>query len=63
MADQAGPLNRNGRAAAIEYLAVMSNDMAVIARAHGLDALGYLFEMARLEAENLGERAREAEAR
>ena len=27
-------------------------NLAVIARDHGLDALGYLLEMARLEAEN-----------
>lgn len=61
MVDQAGPSDHNGRAAAIEYMAIISNNMSVIARAHGLDTLGYLFEMARLEAENLSESARDAD--
>jgi hypothetical protein len=38
---------------AAAYVAAMSSDLAVIARRHGLDALGYLLELARLEAENI----------
>lgn len=57
MPDHPGPSNRNGRATVVEYLAVMSNEMAVMARGHGFDTLGYLLEMARLEAENIRERA------
>ena len=34
------------------YLAEMSASLADIARHHGLDTLGYLFDMAREEAEN-----------
>jgi hypothetical protein len=40
------------REAAAAYVAELSRDLAVIARSHGLDALCYLLEMARLEAEN-----------
>ena len=40
------------REAAAEYLAELSRDLAAIARSHGLDALSYILEMARLEAEN-----------
>jgi hypothetical protein len=35
------------------YVATMSADLASIARQSGLDTLGYLLEMVRLEAENL----------
>ncbi|MGE5536667.1 MAG: hypothetical protein ACM3W7_14255 [Acidobacteriota bacterium] len=31
----------------------MAEDLAQLARRNGLDALGYLFELARLEAENI----------
>jgi alcohol dehydrogenase class IV len=40
--------------AAASYLAAMAATMATMARVHGFDTLGYLFEMARLEAENAG---------
>ena len=40
------------REAAAAYVAELSRDLALIARRHGLDALGYILEMARLEAEN-----------
>ncbi len=40
------------RADAAIYIASLAADLAVIARTHGLDTLGYIFEMARLEAEN-----------
>ncbi len=33
------------------YLAAMSDDLATLARRHGLDTLAYLLDMARLEAE------------
>jgi hypothetical protein len=35
------------------YVATLSGDLALMARRHGLDTLGYLLDMARLEAENL----------
>jgi hypothetical protein len=38
---------------AAEYVATFAGELALIARRHGLDTLGYLLEMARLEAENL----------
>lgn len=34
------------------YIASLSADLAVMARRTGLETLGYLLEMARLEAEN-----------
>jgi hypothetical protein len=40
------------RAQAAAYVAELSADLATLARRHGLDALGYLLDMARLEAEN-----------
>lgn len=38
--------------AAAAYIAELSRDLAQIARRHGLDALGYILDMAQLEAEN-----------
>ncbi len=40
-------------AAVAAYIAEMSSDLAQIARRHGLDALGFILDMARLEAEAL----------
>lgn len=48
----ATPIPQDRTAAAI-YVAALSGDLALIARSHGLDTLGYLLDMARLEAENL----------
>ncbi len=42
----------NDRAAAASYVAELTGDLASIARRHGLDTLGYILEMAKLEAEN-----------
>jgi hypothetical protein len=40
------------RAAAADYIAALAGDLAAIARRNGLDTLGYVLDMARLEAEN-----------
>jgi hypothetical protein len=40
------------RIAAANYVATLSAELALVARRHGLDALGYILDMARLEAEN-----------
>ena len=40
------------RAAAAAYVAELSAELSTLARRHGLGALSYLLEMARLEAEN-----------
>jgi hypothetical protein len=40
------------RAAAANYVAELSAELASLARQHGFDALGYILDMARLEAEN-----------
>jgi hypothetical protein len=40
------------RAQAAAYVAELSADLATLARRHGLDARGYILDMARLEAEN-----------
>jgi hypothetical protein len=39
--------------AAAGYVASMAGELALMARKHGLDTLGYLLEMVRLEAENI----------
>jgi hypothetical protein len=44
-----GPVDR---VAAASYVAELSGELALLARHHRLDALGYILEMARLEAEN-----------
>jgi hypothetical protein len=36
-----------------DYVATISGGLAMMARRHGLETLGYLLEMARLEAENI----------
>jgi hypothetical protein len=41
------------QATVADYVATLSADLAVMARRHGLDTLGYLLDMARLEAENV----------
>jgi len=40
-----------GRSAVASYAASITADLATMARGHGLETLGYLLEMARLEAE------------
>ena len=52
MADQAEPAEPGGRTAVASYVATLSADLAVMARRSGLDTLGYLLEMVRLEAES-----------
>jgi hypothetical protein len=42
--------------AAAAYVAQLSADLAEIARRHGLDALGFILDMAQLEAENVARR-------
>jgi len=46
------PSDPPDRVAAARYLATLSADLAVMARRHGLATLGFLLDMARLEAEN-----------
>ena len=50
MPDQINP--PGGRIAVASYVATLSADLATMARGHGLDTLGYLLEMVRLEAES-----------
>jgi len=42
----------NGRSAVASYVATLSADLAALARRSGLDTIGYLLEMVRLEAES-----------
>jgi len=46
------------RTAAASYVAALAGDLAAIARQHGLETLGYILDMARLEAENESRPAR-----
>lgn len=43
----------SGQTAVASYVASISNDLATMSRRTGLDTLGYLLEMVRLEAESL----------
>ena len=51
MADQAD-IEASGRTAVASYVATLSADLAAMSRRTGLDTLGYLLEMVRLEAES-----------
>lgn len=42
-----------GRNAVASYVASLSADLASLARRNGLDTIGYLLEMVRLEAESV----------
>jgi hypothetical protein len=49
----------NGNQTAVAtYVATLSADLALIARQNGLQTLGYLLEMARLEAESVSRHVR-----
>ena len=52
MTRQPDPDDRDAREAAASYVASFTTELALIARQHGLDTLGYLLEMARMEAES-----------
>ncbi len=45
--------NSDERESAAAYVAELSGDLSALARRHGLDALSYLLDMARLEAETV----------
>ena len=53
MPDPSATRQTGDRTEFADYVAAMSGDLALLARRHGLDTLGYLLEMARLEAENV----------
>ncbi len=46
------PYQLGGRIAVASYVATLSADLATMARDTGLETLGYLLEMVRLEAES-----------
>jgi hypothetical protein len=46
------------RAEAAVYIASLSGDLALMARRYGLNTLGYLLDMAKLEAESVTRRDR-----
>jgi hypothetical protein len=43
----------SGPAEAAAYVGELAGDLALIARKHGLDTLGYILDMAKLEADNV----------
>jgi hypothetical protein len=53
IADQDSSGEPGNRTQVANYVATMSSDLATRARRSGLDTLGYLLEMVRLEAENV----------
>jgi hypothetical protein len=48
------------QAAVAAYVAALSCDLAVLARRHNLDTLGYLLDMVRVEAEGASHGAKQA---
>ena len=44
---------RGEQLAAADFVATFTTELAELARRHGFDTLGYILEMARLEAESL----------
>ena len=52
MADQTASGETGNRTEVANYVATLSADLATMARQSGLDTLGYLLEMVRLEAES-----------
>lgn len=46
-------LEQGSQTAVANYVATLSGDLASLARHNGLDTLGYLLEMVRLEAETM----------
>ena len=52
MADQTASGETGKRTEVANYVATLSADLATMARRSGLDTLGYLLEMVRLEAES-----------
>lgn len=52
MNDQPGRDDARDRNADATYIAELAANLAELARGHGLDALAYILEMARLEAES-----------
>jgi hypothetical protein len=53
MTDQTTPGEAGNRTVVANYVATLSADLATMARQNGLDTLGYLLELVRLEAENV----------
>jgi len=53
MAGQGGASEIGNRIEVANYVAALSADLAAMARRSGLDTLGYLLEMVRLEAEDI----------
>jgi hypothetical protein len=49
--------------AAALYIATLSDELAQIARRHGLEALGYILDMARLEANEIAKGSADARRR
>ena len=62
MADHPGTDSARDRDQVAAYVAELTSELALVARRHGFDALGYLLEMARMEAENAARRPNAREA-
>lgn len=57
MVGQGGAGDNGNRIEVANYVAALSADLAAMARRSGLDTLGYLLEMVRLEAEDIYQHA------
>ena len=63
MADHSGNEAGQSRADAADYVAELTSELAKVARRHRLDTLGYLLDMARMEAESVARRPKAAGAK
>jgi hypothetical protein len=59
----AGGSDAGKDAAAADLIGTMATELAHIARRHGFDALSFLLDMARLEADNLSQSSKDVGAR
>lgn len=51
MLNRLSKVDMSEREAVIDYIATLATELANIARKHGFETLGYILDMARLEAE------------
>jgi hypothetical protein len=51
--DFRGPNNQETPATAAEYIALLADELSHLAKRNGLDALSYILDMARLEADQI----------
>jgi len=54
---RSGSTNEETPGAAAKYIASLADELSQLAKRHGLDALSYILDMARLEADNIAKQS------